>query len=299
MLQLNKLPFYKIIKGFFCPERPKISILIPFSTKDTYRRKVFKWVLKYWKNELPDAEIIVGRSHSKPFCKNEALNDAFRRSTGKVIVMMDADAYIDGEVIEKCADLILENLDNHLWFVPYRKLYRLNKKTTKCIITSDPKEPVKILCPPHTIHLDDSGGKSGYGSRYGALCQIYPREAIEKLGCYDEAFKGWGGEDCSILRSLNTLWGKNKTTNNCIYHLWHPFLGDDYVIKNWELTRKWDGQEKANNNSWLTIRYHKALNKPTQMRKLVDEGCEHCNVTRYILDKLFYLFSDQSIEKYL
>lgn len=289
----------KGLRNILCRPQPKISILIPFAAKNSYRKKVFKWVLEYWKNELPDAEIIVGRSRSKPFCKNEALNDAFRRSTGKVIVMMDADAYIDGMIIEDCADIILENLDNHLWFVPYRKLYRLNKETTKRIIESDPADPLVIPCPPPIQYLDDNGDRSGYGHQYGAMCMVYPRQAIETLGCYDERFKGWGGEDVSILRALDTLYGKHKTTNNCIFHLWHPFLGNDYKIKKWELTRRWEGQEKPNSNSWLSIQYYRATGKPSQMRKLVDEGCAYssrCTFWERLWD-FICLFSDQNIER--
>lgn len=629
-------------------KQPKISILIPFAAKNPYRRKVFKWVLKYWKKELPDAEVIVGRSDSKPFCKNEALNDAFRRSSGKVIVMMDADAYIEGTIIEKCADMILENLDNHLWFIPYRKLYRLNQETTKEVIDSDPADPLRITCPPNLDQLDDNGDKSDYGHRYGAMCMIYPREAIETLGCYDERFcvdeqteiltktgwknyknltvadetltlnhetglsewqpvqkinifpsqkqkmlsmesknhsslttpnhrwavvrnsrhprkdikyqvrdfhtsetfnnedsvpisavcnnlpkektwsdslveilawfwteghiiklrdktnsnsatlsqslevnpdkckrikkalteefgnpsefvrqgrntekdvprwyedlsrpnemkihlnaeagkilqqlapnkipsyefllsltqeqldlfidvsimadghnqdlaqkskecaemfqfacilaghatslrertlgeekevqygykmknvcirtaknfrpfrsnpkwvdyegivwcpttknstwlarrngtvyftgnSGWGGEDVSILRALDTLYGKHKTTKNCIFHLWHPFFGKAYKETNWEQTRMWENQQKTNSNGWLTIRYHRATGNPTQMRKLVDEGCnliEHYDslwcLFPMILDMLTSVICDENIEE--
>lgn len=256
--------------------RPKISILIPFATNDPYRKKVFKWLLEYWKHELPDAEIIVGRSKGKVFCKGEALNYAFRRSSGKVIAMLDADAYIEGRIIEKAADLILENLDNHLWFVPYRKLYRLNKETTLNIIESNPQCPKRITCPPPKEYLDDDGHKSKYGHHFMAMAAVFPREAIETLGCWDTRFIGWGSEDVCFLRALDTLFGRHKTLNECIFHLWHPFLGKDYTEKKWEQTRKWDGQEKANSNNWLSIKYHKATNKPSEMRRLVDEGCKHC-----------------------
>ncbi len=84
--------FLKKLKAFllklfgFCPfnDEPKISLLIPFSSKDPVRKESFRWLLKYWRHELPDAEIIIGRSHSKVFCKGRALNNAIRRSTGDV-----------------------------------------------------------------------------------------------------------------------------------------------------------------------------------------------------------------------
>src|ERR1700749_3749438 len=116
---LRKL-FLDVVHMFFHKKRPKISLLIPFSTTDPVRKKSFKWLLRYWRHELPDAEIIVGESRSPVFCKGEALNDAVERSSGKVLVVLDADTYISGKVIEYCADRILEEecYGNHLWYVP-------------------------------------------------------------------------------------------------------------------------------------------------------------------------------------
>lgn len=99
---------------------------------------------------------------------------------------------------------------------------------------------------------------------------IFPREALEVLGCFDERFKGWGAEDVALLRALDTLWGKHKTMNECIFHLWHPFIGSDYK------TRRWEGQERSNPNDKLANEYNKATRHPTKMRELVDAGCSEC-----------------------
>lgn len=256
------------------PVRPKhkISLLIPFSMEDRHsiRTVAFRWLLEYWKYELPDAEVIVGHSRGKIFCKGEALNNAARKANGDVLVIIDADTYIEGSVITQCADRILEELDNHLWFVPYRHLYRLNKDITNLIVHSNPANPLRIPTPPPPEYLDDNGNKSSYGHRYGAMIMIIPRQALEVLGCFDERFKGWGGEDIAFLRALDTLYGKHKTTDNDVLHLWHPFLGKDYMTRRWEGQRKGFGQA----NQKLAQRYHKATGNPAQMRALVDEGCK-------------------------
>lgn len=255
------------ITSFRRKPRPKISLLIPFSTKDKYRKRTFKWLLKYWKHELPDAEIIIGKSRGKPFCKGEALNNAAREAKGKVLVILDADAYISGKVLDKCADQILENLENHLWFVPYRHLYRLTKGVSEVITSSCPEDPVRIPCPPPDEYVSDNKDRSKYGHRYGAMIMMFPREALEVLGCFDERFRGWGGEDVALLRALDTLYGKHKTKRGCVFHLWHPFIGENYK------TRVWEGQEEANANQKLANKYHKATRHPSKMRKLVDDGC--------------------------
>ena len=269
-LRKLKSLFIRVITVIFFRPRPKISILIPFSSENQYRNYAFNWLLRYWKFELPDAEIIVGHSDSRPFCKNEAFNDAFKRSRGQILVLMDADGYIPGSVIEYCADKILENMDNHLWFIPYRHLYRLNEKVTFEILNSSPSYPLRIPCPPPDDIISDNKDRSKYGHRYGAMCMIVPREALETLGCFDERFRGWGGEDIALLRALDTLYGKHKTKKGCIFHLWHPFIGDSYK------TRMWEGQDSGNVNNRLASEYHKATRNPSMMRKLVDEACDDC-----------------------
>lgn len=249
-------------------KKPKISILIPFSSKDPVRIAHFKWLLKYWKYELPDAEVIIGISKSKVFCKGEALNNAAKQSRGKVLVIMDADAYIPGEVIDRCADKILEELDNHLWLIPYRHLYRLRKDITELIIESDPANPLRIPQHPPKELTENNRDISKYGHRFGAMCQMFPREAYNVLGCFDERFQGWGGEDIALVRALDTLWGKHKTTKNDILHLWHPYIGWDYN------SRRWPGQKSAGGNSELANAYNRATRHPSKMRRLVDEGCK-------------------------
>jgi hypothetical protein len=267
-----------IFKSFVCTcteedkPQPKISLLIPFSSNNPIRKVAFHWLLKYWRHELPDAEIIIGHSNSKIFCKNEALNDAARQATGKVLVILDADAYLCGSVIERCADRILEELKygNHLWYVPYRHLYRLNKHITNLILKSDPENPLRLPSPLPPEYIQGDPVAHMYGHRFAAMIMIFPREALDTLGCFDERFKGWGGEDSCLMRALDTLWGKHKTANNSIYHLWHPFIG------NTVMTRKWEGQEQSNVNARLGRKYHIAFRRPGLMRQLVDEACDEC-----------------------
>jgi glycosyltransferase involved in cell wall biosynthesis len=259
---IGKLIYNLFFKAPCENEQPKISILIPFSSEDKIRKRSFKWLLKYWKHELPDAEIIIGKSNSEIFCKSEALNNAFKESTGKVIVVMDSDAYISGKVIEHCADRILEEIDrgHRLWYVPYRHLYRLTKEASERILESDPKHPYRFPEHPADCFIENAGDV--------AMCTVMPREAIEILGCFDERFdKGWGGEDIALLRALDTLYAKHKTTKNSILHIWHPFYGANYK------TRTWAKQEVAGGNTQLANKYNRATGRPSDMRHLINEGC--------------------------
>jgi hypothetical protein len=249
-------------------KRPKISLLIPFSSKDPIRKRSFKWLIQYWKHELPDAEIIIGKSRSRIFCKGEALNDAVERSRGEILAILDADAYLDGKILDRCADRILEEISygHRLWYVPYMNLYRLTKKATAKVLDSDPECPYRFTSPPPSEDTENQGHTNKYGRRYGAMLMMFPREAYESLGCFDERFQGWGGEDVALLRALDTLYVKHKNTKNDILHLWHPFIGEDYR------SRRWKGQDRGSVNSELANKYHRASRHPKKMRELVDDS---------------------------
>lgn len=272
--------FFKIFEMFFSHPHPKISILIPFSSKDPIRKRNFKWLLAYWRCSLPNAEVIVGHSYSKIFCKGEALNNAASRARGRVFVILDADAYLDPKVIERCANRIIEEqeLGYNLWYVPYRSLYRLTKEASDRLREYEPCDAPILTIPPKE-DVENAGHSLRYGHMYGAMIMIFPAVAFQLLGCFDERFKGWGGEDVALLRMLDTLFGKHKTTKNSIFHLWHPYIGGNYQ------SRRWNGQEKGSSNSKLNMRYHKATRSPSLMNQISNESRNYKHVKdRDLLD---------------
>ena len=123
--------------------------------------------------------------------------------------------------------------------------------------------PITFGDPPedwqfHPYHNTSSG------HWWGALIQIMPREAFELVGGMDERFRGWGGEDVSFMRALDTLYGKHRTFNGPVYHLWHPTIPGL-----WKGTRQWEGQDGPEMNDWLAYRYDQAVGDPERMRKVL------------------------------
>lgn len=235
---------------------------------------------------MPHAELIIGRDkasekhwyrkHPPTFSKTAAVNDAFKRSHGDIIVILDADAYVQGEVIQHCADRIraARRRGVHLWFIPYTRLFRLSEEITNEILESEPDHPLVIADPPPPKDVDGIDG-SGWGHYFGALIQIMPREAFEEVGGMDERFRGWGGEDVAFLIALDWLFGMHKNTPNSVFHLWHPqFRADtweDSRGQSWKV-RMWDGQTASHSNDWLAQKYANSRGNPEKMRKLVEEG---------------------------
>jgi hypothetical protein len=83
----------------------------------------------------------------------------------------------------------------------------------------------------------------------------------------DERFWGWGGEDISFMRAVDTLYGKHKTIDGPAFHLYHPNIKAH--VRGSE--KQWPGQRRAVMNASITSRYLNAFGDRAAMQALVDE----------------------------
>lgn len=244
-----------------------ISILIPFRDDDGTRTPVYEWLVRYWKAQLPGAQIVRGHNDGQPFSKTSAFNDARSRAKGDVIALIDADCYLDAKVLLHCATEIRRERrrGRRLWFIPYRHFYRLTDLATSHVLASAPSHPLKFPSPPDPRDTDNEPEAASHGHWWGALAQVMPAEAFDLVGGTDPRFTGWGHEDVAFMRALDTLWCKHKTTPNQILHLWHP------VIRTASKLKLWPGQLDSRESNLLAGRYYAAFGDPRLMRRLVNE----------------------------
>lgn len=249
--------------------RPQISLLVPFRDDREHRTRVWGWLRRYWESQLDSVEVIMGHDGGWPFSKAAAVNDAARRAHGKNFVILDADAYMDANVIQQCADR-LDLARRHgfrTWMMPYNRLYRLSRENTLGLLYFDPREPYQLPSPPPAEWLESDRNTATYGHKFGAMAQVMPREAFFATGGMDPRFRGWGSEDASFLKALDTLWGLHEVTDNDLVHMWHSRPGKDVE------SRRWVGQTGSAGmaNSRLAQRYGSANGEPHFMRGLADE----------------------------
>lgn len=254
-----------------------ISILIPFRCKGKHhpRARNVEWLKKYWRAQLPEAELIIGTDPDwdLPFSKSVAVNDAVSKSSGDILVIVDADGYIPVETVLECAAEIREarSRGHRLWFVPYRQFYRLTEKASARLLDSSPKHPLKFSEP--ISHAYQMGGNDPrVGHWYGAMIQICPREAFDITGGWDERFRGWGGEDHAAMRAMDTMYGLHKTMPGQVLHVWHPQIGPEgeFSQVHWK-DRMWEGQFSPGVNDALVQKYIGAYRRPERMAKLIAE----------------------------
>lgn len=247
---------------------PQISILIPFRDDHEDRNRVLDWLTKYWLHHLPSAEIVLGYHGGLPFSKSSAVNSAAKKARGRIFVIADADAYLRPSAIQDCADAIDQALaaGKRKWLMPYSQFYRIARWETLCLLQTDPTAEYAVSSPPPDHWLEpDANTNTEKAHRFGALIQIMPREAFEMVGGFDGRMRGWGSEDSSMLKSLDTLYCQHEVANNHALHLWHARPGTDF------LTRRWIGQSWTPANARLAQRYAAASGEPALMQGLVDE----------------------------
>src|SRR5258708_16851789 len=222
--------------------------------------------MRYWGYEGPEAELMVRKDDSRPVCKTAALNRGCEKAKGDIIVLLDADCYIRGQVIRDCAGKTRSSRRRGipLWYVPYRRFYRLSETASKRLIVSDPADPVRFPDPPAYDDVEQPEIAST-GHWWGALIQIMPREAFAKVGGMDERFRGWGGEEASFMITVDTLYGKHKTRNTAGCLVWPPAIID--TTKGF--SRLWEYQQSARSNDYLAKQYLRARGDAEAMRRVV------------------------------
>lgn len=258
-----------------------ISLLVPFRADNERRQETWNWLRLYWEHELPGAEIIVSPDDHIPFCKTAAVNKAADKAKGDVLVILDADCYLSGDVIEYCANEIRKERKrgNRLWFMPYRNFYRLTETASLEILNSDPTDPPRFFAAQPASYKLEKSNATNIGHWFGALIQIMPSEAFTIAGKMDTRFYGWGGEDVAFMHALDTLYVQHKTVPSGVIHLWHPSIGTSAI------DRKWFGQQKPGTNSNLASKYHRAMGDAGLMGDLVKS---HENVKPIETPERFY-----------
>jgi glycosyltransferase involved in cell wall biosynthesis len=205
---------------------------------------------------------VVGECTGDPYSKSIAVNDAARKATGDIFVILDADTWLPPPVIEQCAEAIRTSRTD-VWYIPYHVVYRLVREDTAAILASD-----AATCEPLSVpaRYEERIDKPPGGA------QIIPARGFRTVGGYDPRFRGWGGQDRAFVRAADTLYVAHRRTRNAVISLWHERVG----AKSKKHTSWRDGLPYGKNDVTRTLvkRYKSACGDVSQMRALVDKARE-------------------------
>ena len=233
-----------------------ISFLIPFRDADGTRTAGMEWIVARWRTRYPDAEFILASDDGiDPFCKSMAVNRAFARSTGGIIVILDADTWVLDAPFR--AALRAVESGRAPWAVPADVSWRLTREKSLEIMARQPAAEMPTI---RREHVEQANHVVGF-------CHILPRAAMEKVGGMDERFRGWGGEDGAFTVALDGIWGQHLKVSSTLISLWHERPRDA------EGKRIWLGQESRTGNNRVWRGYALARgNGPHLLRVLRQPG---------------------------
>lgn len=186
-----------------------ISVLIPFKSDRGQRQRNWEWLKRRYEALMPNAELCLGNSDSEPFCKSAAINNAAKQATRDIFVIADADIVFDIDQIKASIELLKRNK----WVIPYVSVNSLNAEQTDMLL----KKEADI-----TIRDIKFTGYSSFSGSMGGI-NILPRACFQKVGGFDERFKGWGCEDDAFCMTVYYMCGPFvRLEGNSMWHLYHP-----------------------------------------------------------------------------
>jgi hypothetical protein len=242
-------------------KRPEVSVVVPYCDAGENRERLWRWLEPYWMHRLDYAEFILQPGPSKDFSKTEVLNEGIERANGQIIIAMDADTLMNVEQIKQGIRIAASGG----WAMPYGHMYRLNMGDTDKILGCDPWafDPTKQIDPM-------LAREQVRAVHFGAMCQVFPRDAWEALGGFDTRFRGWGSEDECMKLALDAIWAPCHILDGPVYHLEHDRPGRTATGVGNGNNRRWNGQTTKRPNMDIRNEYARAAGNAIAMREVLD-----------------------------
>jgi len=207
----------------------RISLLVPFRAngpRDS-RIKSWNWIERRWRAILPEAEVCVGTdTGGHPFSKCVAVNDAYQKSTGDMLVIADADSWVERDALDSALDRAARY--EHL-VVPWWTAHRLTREDSRTVMNTDPAGPLSV-----TKEMRDRCKGDGPSPASAAMVLCIQRVSFERVGGMDERFRGWGSEDVSFGFATWALLARNEYCMGESFALYHPQPKNDKGMRVWK-----------------------------------------------------------------
>jgi hypothetical protein len=214
-----------------------IDVIVPWQPGCRHREAAWRFLRPRWEQV---GEVIEGRCVG-PWVKAEAVADALTRSTSDVLVIADADVWVDpSDAVAAC----------ETWAVPHLKVHRLSEQSTQMVLEG------ADWCG---LALDRSNGQDRrpYRGQLGGGVTVIRRDVY--VDCPIPRIEGWGQEDEAWAIALQCLYGKPWRGDRDLVHLWHPPQ---------QRASRTVGSDAGRR---IRERYRCARRNPTAMRELVKE----------------------------
>lgn len=250
--------------------KDNVSVLITSRKGDPIRDRNLAWIVKRYKALFPKYELVleIDDKHTPLFAKAAAMNRAFKRSKGAVVLQSDAEVFC---VPVQIRDAV-QACDISGWASCYTYMYKLKRLTSGRLLSAPvdglpdlSHERIEIYKPGYSVGPLVESPSLTYRRDYslpnaatGYLTAVRRDVWVD----YDERFVGWGYEDSAWDLAMKTLAGQPYRVKGALYHLWHPLTT--------RLQARQSGALKRNRR--LYLQYKAARGDKEAIRALLREG---------------------------
>jgi hypothetical protein len=215
-------------------------VVIPFDPAgDPCRDQALDFVRCWYARQ--DLDVVVSSVLStEPWSKGVAVDRGVETAETDLLVVADADCLVQPAALRACLEAVDQGAP---WSQPHGPVIRLRAQATRLVLAGG-----RIPFRPGRVHGPPGGG-----------VVVLSRDAYDTAGGPDPRFVGWGGEDISWARALDTLLGPCVRFAYPLVHLWHR-----------PAPRRATNRASAE-SELLAGRYYDAAGHPAEMRMLVAE----------------------------
>ncbi len=218
------------------------AVLMPLSLvgQDSIdRQRARDFVRDRLREAVPSMPIVVGRCDANDWSKGKALARARSYTDTDVLIVHDADVFVDPEALLDAIDIVKHHAP---WAIPHREVFRLTHAATEQLY--DGVQTASYARYPYVGYV--GGGITVVRAEVWDECPVDPR------------FMGWGSEDECWGWALRCLYGDPWRGDAPLTHLWHEPL----------TTRS--GHNEGPDGPDLRRAYRAAKNRPDRMRVILD-----------------------------
>lgn len=196
-----------------------VVVLVPRRADNGPRDALWTWCKERWQRYHPDYRIVEGHHDDGPFNRSAAINTAARLAgEWDIAVVIDADIFLRASQVKAAVDKARKT-GRVTW--AHTRWRGLSEDWTKRVVR--PKDPRDFGPEIRGVDMDILIEKTNPIS--WSCCIAIPRTVWDRLGGFDERFRGWGFEDHAFRAVVCGLYGHERLKGD-VYHLWHPRTTD-------------------------------------------------------------------------
>lgn len=185
-----------------------LSILIPFRSLHSTRKRNLDYVTKFYKSIFPDAEyVICDDDDPKDFNRGRALINGIKVATGDTFILADADYIVPENSLLDA--VLLSSISGFV--VPYSEVAYLSQSGT-----------VGFLKHGLFDKFRKGDVERNWQQKVVGGVNVVTRSNYFAAGGFDPKHKGWGFEDASFSMAMETLVAPVRWVEGPAVHLWHP-----------------------------------------------------------------------------